>query len=104
MMALLHWLASFVVLAEALNKLERTCPLARGLNCHARIVVILKSLAWLLLAFGAGVGLIAPLLLSLGWPGGHYQPWLQLERPTTADAAVMAGFAALIIRTRMKEG
>lgn len=100
----LHFVAAFIVLAESLNKLERTCPLERGLNTHARLVVVLKSLAWLLLAFGAGVALLAPLLLSFGWPGGQYQPLLQLERPTLADTAVMVGFAVLIVRTRVKEG
>lgn len=101
---LLHWTAALVVLAEALNKLERSTPCAKGLSAHDRLVIILKVLAWMLLAMGAAVALVSPLLLAAGWPGGVYQPMLQLERPTAADAAVMLGFAVLIVRTRVKEG
>jgi hypothetical protein len=100
----IHWIAAFVVLAEALNKLERSCPLAPGMSWRGRVVVWLKVLAWMLLAFGAGIGLASPMLLALGWPGGSYVPFLKLESPTEADAMVMAGFAVLIVRTRVKEG
>lgn len=87
---LIHWLAGLVVLAEALNKLERVDPLAAGLTRHARVVDGLKALAWLLLAVGAGGALITPLLA--------------LEPPTLQDVAVLTGFAVLIVRTRIKEG
>lgn len=99
-----HCLAALVVLAEALNKIERVDPLQAGLGAHERLVEVLKTMAWLLLAFGAGVALAAPLLISLGWPGGYYQTLFALERPTLADASVMLGFAVLIVRTRVKEG
>lgn len=87
---LIHWLAGLVVLAEALNKLERVDPLAAGLTPRTRLVDSLKALAWLLLAIGAGGALITPLLA--------------LEPPTLQDVAVLAGFAVLIVRTRIKEG
>lgn len=89
-LALLHWLAGLIVLAEALNKLERTDPIAPGLHARARMVVWLKAIAWMLLAIGGGGALITPLL--------------GLERPTLQDAAVIGGFAVLIIRSRFKEG
>ena len=100
---ILHWVSALVVLAESLNKLERSAPCAPGLNAHDRLVVVLKSLAWMLLAMGSGVALAAPVMLAMGWPG-DYQPALQLERPTASDTAVMLGFAVLIVRTRVKEG
>lgn len=100
---LLHLLAGIVVLAEALNKLERTCPLAAGMSRHQRLVDSLKALAWALLALGAGGAVATPLLLSLGVHSGHL-PLLRLEQPTLAEVAVLVGFAVLIVRTRIKEG
>jgi hypothetical protein len=85
-----HWLAGIVVLAEALNKLHRTAPCAPGLSPQLRITAWLKAVAWLLLAVGGAGALVTPLL--------------QLQPPTLQDAAVMLGFAVLIIRTRVKEG
>lgn len=89
-LCVVHWLAGLVVLAEALNKLERVSPLAPGLGVRARVVDVLKTLAWLLLALGAGGALITPLL--------------GLAPATLQDVAVLAGFAVLIVRTRVKEG
>lgn len=84
-----HWFSGFVVLAEALNKLERTDLLAPGLGCHDRLVVLLKVFAWMLLALGAAGALVTPLL--------------HLERPSLQDALVILGFAVLIVRSRLKE-
>lgn len=86
----LHWAAGVIVLAEALNKLERTCPFAPGLSAHRRVVDSLKALAWSLLAIGGGGAVVTPLL--------------GMEKPTLQDVCVMLGFAVLIVRTRVKEG
>lgn len=86
----LHWLAGALVLAEALNKLQRSAPCASGLSPQARLTVWLKVLAWLLLAVGGAGAMVTPLL--------HLQP------PSLQDVCVMLGFAALIVRTRVKEG
>jgi len=88
--SLVHWVSGFIVLAEALNKLERTAPLAPGLTPRVRLTAVLKALAWALLAIGGAGALITPLL--------------QLEVPTLQDACVLLGFAVLIVRTRVKEG
>ncbi len=88
--ALLHWLAGLVVLAEALNKIERTAPLAPGLCPRARAVVWCKVVAWWLLAVGAG--------------GATFASLLGLQAPAMQDAAVLGGFALLIVRSRFKEG
>lgn len=98
-----HWLAGFVVLAEALNKLERTAPFAAGLSAHQRVVDGLKALAWALMALGAGGALAAPVLLAMGFESSVL-PLLRLERPTLPETLMMLGFAVLIIRTRVKEG
>lgn len=87
---LLHWLAGWVVLAEALNKLERTSPTAAGLCMRQRMVAVLKAIAWILLALGAGGAIVTPLL--------------RLEPPTLQDVFVICGSAVLIVRTRVKEG
>lgn len=106
----LHWLGGLVVLAEALNKLERTCPCAHGLTLHERLVDGLKALAWALLALGSAGAVATPALLALGFQPSHAIGFgllvelLRLERPTLAETAVLLGFAVLIVRTRVKEG
>ena len=100
---LLHWLAGFVVLAEALNKLERTTPFARGLRPHDRLVAGLKALAWALLASGAAAAVALPLLAALGMPL-LWGPVVLRPAPSFSETAVLAGFAVLIVRTRLKEG
>lgn len=102
-MLILHWLAAFVVMAEALNKLERTAPFAPGLTPHKRLVDGLKALAWLLLAMGAGGGLIGPFLQPLGLQETPSRWWSHAQ-PSLAETAVLLGFAVLIVRTRVKEG
>lgn len=99
----LHWLAGLIVVAEALNKLERACPLASGLTGCERLVQSVKALGWALLALGGGGAVATPVLLSMGVPSSQL-PMLRLEQPTLAEVAVLAGFAVLIIRTRLKEG
>lgn len=95
---ILHWLAAFITLAEAANKLERTNPIAPGMSPHARLVSVLKGLAWLLLALGAGVAVVMPILGALQVRLATQQP------PSLGETAVLLGFAVLIIRTRVKEG
>jgi hypothetical protein len=87
---LVHWLSGVIVLAEALNKLERTAPLRSGMTPRERAVEWLKAIAWALLAMGGAGALITPLL--------------PLETPTLQDMCVLLGFAVLIVRTRIKEG
>lgn len=90
LLSLVHWLSGVIVLAEALNKLERTAPCRRGLAPRERATEWLKAIAWALLAVGGAGAFITPLL--------------PLERPTLQDACVLLGFAVLIVRTRVKEG
>lgn len=84
-----YWVACLVVLAESLNKLERTHLLERGMSPGLRLVTALKVLAWLLLAIGAAGGIIEPLLRA-GQPG-------------VREVAIVVGFAVLIVRTRIKD-
>lgn len=97
--------SAFVVLAEALNKLERADPFQgrRGLRVRLvalgwlfvpwawsrpHVVVVLKVIGWFLLALGAG-GYLVRLVLPVPW----FYP----------DVAVIAGFAVLVVRSRLKE-
>lgn len=88
----IYILASAVVVAEALNKLERCQPTARGLAPKQRVIEVLKAVAWGLLACGAG-GVI------VNWIMPMPEHLLAL-----AQAFTMAGVAVLIVRTRVKEG
>lgn len=89
-MSALLFALGVVVLAEALNKLERTCPCARGITPHQRLLAWLKAIAWLLLAW-AGAGAL------LG-------PFFGQAPPTLRELAMFGGFTTLIVRTRFKEG
>jgi hypothetical protein len=87
---ILHLLAGLVIVAEALNKMERTAPRRAGLAARERATEWLKALAWLLLALGGGGAVVTPIL--------------HLEPPTFQDTCMAVGFAVLIVRTRVKEG
>lgn len=89
-LCLLHFVSGFIVLAEALNKLERTQPYLPGAPARQRLVVALKLLAWCSLAVGAAGALVTP--------------FLPLEKPSLQDVAVIGGFALLIVRSRLREG
>lgn len=104
LLEVIHPMAALVVLAEALNKLERVDPLARGLSRRDRLVDVLKALAWFFLALGAAGALAAPVLLAMGVPEHATSMLMRLERPTLDQTLFMAGFAVLIVRTRVKEG
>lgn len=86
---LIHTLAGLVVLAEALNKLERTHPFARGLSARERAVVWLKTLGW------AG--------LALGGAGAAGSWFLYASAPSFGEVSTMLGFALLVVRSRVGE-
>jgi len=101
---LLHIVAGLIVLAEALNKLERCAPFAAGLTLHQRVVDGLKAAAWFFLALGAGGAVAGPLLQAAGVSPAEVAQILRMENPTLAEVLVLVGFAVLIVRTRVKEG
>lgn len=86
----IHWLAGLVVLAEALNKLERTGPTRAGLCKRERLLAWLKAIAWGLMAIGGAGAVITPLM--------------QMDVPSLQDMCILLGSAVLIVRTRIKEG
>lgn len=102
----LHWFAGLVVLAEALNKLERTAPCRHGLGARERATEWLKALAWLFLAFGGAGALLAPLMpfLPMSRAGAIWPLLMPTQAPTLQDTCIVLGFAVLIFRTRVKEG
>lgn len=89
-MSALLFVLGVVVLAEALNKLERTCPCAHGITPHQRLLAWLKAIAWLLLAWAGGGALVGP--------------FFGQAPPTLRELAMFGGFTTLIVRTRFKEG
>jgi hypothetical protein len=86
----IHFLAGLLILAEALNKLERTQIFGPHVSLRQLAAVVLKALAWSVLAVGGAGAVVTPLL--------------PLEAPTLQDVCVIFGFAVLIVRTRVKEG
>ena len=103
---ILHFAAGVIVLAEALNKLERTAPCRPGLTPRERATEWLKALAWSLLALGGAGAVIAPALpfLPVQEPSAWLPYLLPAQTPTLPDVCVIVGFAVLIVRTRVKEG
>lgn len=104
LLQVLHALAGLVVLAEALNKLERCNLWCASAGWRERVVEGLKAAAWTLLALGAAGAFAAPILRALGAPAHDLGFLMRLERPTLDQVCVLAGFAVLIVRTRVKEG
>ncbi len=100
----INWAAALVVLAEAMNKLERSAPLRAGLCSHTRLVESLKAVAWLLLALGSAGELAAPIIAVCGIEPGVAVIFLGEPKPSLTGTSVLLGFAVLIIRTRVKEG
>lgn len=100
--SMLHFAAGLIVLAEALNKLERTCVRSPRATRRDRGLEFLKALSWSLLALGAGGALAVPLLTKLGVPLGDLHSVMN-QTPTLAETCVLAGFAVLAIRTRLKD-
>lgn len=102
-----HFTSGAVVLAEALNKIERVdifdgrrgwiervgALLWLAAPWHwtrQHILTSLKAMGWASLAVGAFCAVFAPLL--------------HLKQPSVQDVAVLAGVALMIVRTRIKEG
>lgn len=101
-----YLLAAVVVLAEGLNKIQRTdvfdgargwWPRVRGLAflfapwrwSRVRVVQMLKLAGWALLCVGAAGAMVSPFIG---------------RRPDLEHVAVLAGFAVLVVRSRVKEG
>lgn len=89
-MTVILFVLGVMVLAEALNKLERTRPCAHGLSRRGRLQQWLKAIAWVLLACAGAGAMVGPMF-------GH-------PPPSPREACIYAGFVVLIIRTRFKEG
>jgi hypothetical protein len=101
----IHFFAGLVVLAEALNKLERTDPCRSGLGLRERVTEWLKALAWLLLALGGAGALAVPVMPHLAPRSGELLALLMPRQgPALQDVCFVLGFAVLIVRTRVKEG
>lgn len=98
-----HWLAGLIVLAEGLNKLERSAPLQPGLSPRARIVVLLKVAAWVVLVLGAGGAVIRPLIAPGIEQRIELASVLLTDRVSLVDLCFVGGFAVLILRSRLKE-
>ncbi len=102
-MPVLHWLAGFIVLAEGLNKLERTDPLQRGLSFRGRLVVLLKVGAWICLVLGAAGAVARPFVAGVIGGDFSYRRILITDSVSLVDLLCLGGFAVLIVRSRLKE-
>lgn len=102
----IHFAAGVVVLAEALNKLERATPCRRGLSRVDRITEWLKAIAWLCLALGGASAVVSPFMpfLPIEQIGALWPLLMPTRHPTLQDTCIVLGCALLIIRTRVKEG
>lgn len=89
-MSALHWLAGIVVVAESLNKLERSCPRRGSRSASEQAVEMVRIAAWGLLALGGAGAVVTPLL--------------HLDPPSLQDVCALLGVAAYIVHTRITEG
>lgn len=86
---ILHTIAGMIVLAEALNKLERTCPIEPGMSARQLLVVWLKTFGWSALAIGSAGAAACALLYR--------------TPPSFGEVCTMSGFALLVLRSRVGE-
>ncbi len=94
-----HFACGFIVLAEALNKLERVRPsLSLSLRPRYLLLTWLKAAAWFFVAIGAMAAFITPVALALAPAVAYYVP-----APSIGDTAMVFGTAIHVIRTRVKE-
>jgi hypothetical protein len=86
---IVHALAGLIVLAEALNKLERTNLRCTWMTPRQRAITAMKAASWAAIAVASAGAAVGPLMYS--------------AVPSLADAAMMAGFAGLVVRSRLQE-
>ncbi len=99
-LTVLQMMAALVVLAEALNKLERA-DLWAGRRGGAR----LACLAWLLVPWRWHRAHVVTALKVAGWSCMSVgAAGSLLTPPSGPHLAVIGGFAVLIVRSRVKEG
>ena len=98
-----HALAGFVILVEAINKLERCCPFASALPFQKRLLEILKALAWMPIAFGAAGAVVGPIFNLTDTNPNQYFNLLWVKHPSLAEVLLISGVAVMVIRTRVKE-
>lgn len=98
-----YWVSAWVILAEGLNKLERTSPLAKGLTMRQRAIAVMKASGWLLLTFGAALIAASPWLPPTMIWGGFLNIVVHKE-VSTPEAACVVGFALHVVRARLMEG
>lgn len=101
---IVHAIAGFIVLIEAINKLERCDIFSKNLCTKGRVLEVLKVLAWWPLAIGAAGAVSGPVFYFTGSDPNTFFHLLRVEHPTLAEVLVMWGVAVLVIRTRVKEG
>lgn len=84
----IHFICCFIVLSEALNKLERS-SISSSSSIHVKTLMLFKIFSWGALAVGSFFGVLAPLM--------------PVQPPSFADMLFALGCATLIVRTRIKE-
>lgn len=99
--AVLMVIAAVVVFSEGCNKLERTAPLEPGLHLRARVVVLLKVLAWISMVMGSAGVFVRPFIVIP--PGQFHTLGTFLVSDRSSLLLVLGGFALFIVRSRFKE-
>ena len=88
-MQMLHVLLGLVLLAEGLNKLERSDPLARGLTARERTAEFLRAGGWFCITLGSA-GLLVAAWVPASWVHAGY-------------LVIVTGSACLVVRGRVRE-
>ncbi len=102
MLVAIQFIAALVVLAEALNKLERTDLFG---SRHVGLSARLRAGAWLLRPWAWRRARVVDVVKAAGWAALAVGAFMSLlTYPDVPHVLVITGFALLIVRSRLREG
>jgi hypothetical protein len=106
LLSVVEWVAALAILVEAFNKLERTDLWVGQTRTLRSLLWLLKPWRWSRLRVLQAMKLGAWSFMAIGAAGVLVNPLLSrpMHPAQLHEAAIVVGFALLIVRSRMKEG
>ena len=103
---LVHAVSGFIILAESLNKIERSQIFDDDVPATKRLVMLVRVFypkRWTMRCVVTVVKVFGWAFLAAGGAGAIVLPLIDPSPPALSDVATTIGFALLIIRSRLRE-